>query len=365
MYSFGTNPQGDVLLGQSGTSISRQLFCISFDTERNLVLKDTSQTGTYIKYGKRWYQRQDFTWILNIYKENPSESKDVKVKVGDLKFKIEIPNHKDCSEYKNNVDDFLRKGHRSVLTLNALGIETIKETDIAAQATPKARKISNRPIYLQFGMIGAGAFGKVWLVKNVSTGERYARKKFFQSVLEREAWLKAVKNEIQIMHDYKHVSVAPILIKLELTIWKKHVMPVERYCSGDNPWLLMPYYDLGNLSKQSMYKPFTRKEIENILFQILEVLVHLSPLVAHRDLKPENILVESRDPSISIWIADFGLAKVTEGTNLKTYKGTYSYMAPEIGPNGQDYSPSVDMWSAGVIILEYAYGLPKRSNWGN
>lgn len=134
---------------------------------------------------------------------------------------------------------------------------------------------------------------------------------------------------------------------------------------GDNPWLMMPYYNLGNLSKQSMHKTFTRKEIENILSQILEVLVQLSPLVAHRDLKPENILVESRDPSISIRIADFGLAKVTEGTSLKTYKGTYSYMAPEIGPNGQDYSPSVDIWSAGVIILEYAYGLPKRSNWGN
>lgn len=190
-------------------------------------MKDTSQEGTYVKYGKRGHQRQDFTWILDIYKYDLSESKDVKAKVGDLKFKIEIPNHKDCSEYKNNVDDFLRKGHQSVQTLNTLGIDTIKETEITAQAFSKADKTSNCPIYLQIEMIGAGAFGKVWLIKNVSTGESYACKKFFQSVLEREAWLKAVKNEIQIMHDYKHVSVAPILIKLELTIWKKHVMPVE------------------------------------------------------------------------------------------------------------------------------------------
>lgn len=40
-------------------------------------------------------------------------------------------------------------------------------------------------------------------------------------------------------------------------------------------------------------------------------------------------------------------------------------MAPEIESNGQNYLPSVDLWSAGVIVLQYAYGLPEMSNWRN
>lgn len=370
-YSFGTNPQGDVLLGESGVSISRQHFCISFDSERNLVLNDTSQTGTRVTYGGEVHRRQHFTWILDIYKDDPRKSKDVMIKVGDLKFKIEVPNHDDCeSEYKNNVENFLRKGYDRLPTLNALGIDSIKETAVAAPLFSKAKQFSKTkefskcPLYVKMGKIGMGAFGEVWMVINVSTGKKYARKKFFRNGLKREIWLKMVKEEIRIMKKYEHVSVASPLAKLELINWKKHVMPVEGKEGGDNPWLLMPYYPLGNLSDQSNEKQFTRKDIEDILFQILEVLDHLYPEVAHRDLKPENILVESRHPSISIRIADFGVAKVTEGTNLRTDKGTLFYMAPEISDD-QIYSPSVDLWSAGVIVLKYAYGLPEKSNWGN
>lgn len=142
-------------------------------------------------------------------------------------------------------------------------------------------------------------------------------------------------------------------------------MPVEGEGWGKERWLLMPYYELGSLRKQPREKMLTRKEIEDILYQILEVLVQLHPAVAHRDLKPENILVESRETSISIRIVDFGLAKVAEGTILKGNKGTSLYIAPKVGINSQNYAPSVELWSAGVIVLEYAYGLSERPNRGN
>lgn len=266
-YSFGTNPQCDVWLGESGDGISRQHFCISFDMERNLVLKDTSQRGTKVSYGGEGDLRQDFTWILDIYKEHPSKAKYIRVKVDDVKFEIEVPNHEDCSEYKNNVDDFLRKGRDSVLTLNAFGIDTIKDTRIMRPSLFKSEEPSKDPFYLKIQRIGTGAFGEVWMVINVSTGKDYARKTFFRSGLESETWLKVVKNEIEIMHKYKHVSVAPPLTKLELIIWKKHIMPVEGEGWGDEPWLLMPYYRYGNLSDQSKKKMFTRKEIEDIFFR--------------------------------------------------------------------------------------------------
>lgn len=65
-YSFGTNPQGDVLLGGSKPRhISRQHFCITFDPKRNIVLNDTSSCGTAVSYGGQGEQepRKFFTSV--------------------------------------------------------------------------------------------------------------------------------------------------------------------------------------------------------------------------------------------------------------------------------------------------------------
>lgn len=49
--------------------------------------------------------------------------------------------------------------------------------------------------------------------------------------------------------------------------------------------------------------------------------------VVHRDLKLENILV---DEDMNLKVADFGFATFRKVHNLKSYRGTMTYMAPEI-----------------------------------
>jgi len=49
--------------------------------------------------------------------------------------------------------------------------------------------------------------------------------------------------------------------------------------------------------------------------------------VVHRDLKLENILV---DDKLNLKVADFGFATFRNVSALKSYKGTKTYMAPEI-----------------------------------
>lgn len=76
--------------------------------------------------------------------------------------------------------------------------------------------------------------------------------------------------------------------------------------------------------------------------------------MAYRDLKPENILVESRFP-LYLQFTDFGLAN--DQPDLRTFCGTEQYTVPELYI-GRSYTTVVDIWSLGVIVLEYVYGLP-------
>ena len=49
--------------------------------------------------------------------------------------------------------------------------------------------------------------------------------------------------------------------------------------------------------------------------------------ITHRDLKLENILIDS---DLNMKIADFGYASFSKADMLSSYRGTFTYMAPEI-----------------------------------
>ena len=76
--------------------------------------------------------------------------------------------------------------------------------------------------------------------------------------------------------------------------------------------------------------------------------------VSHRDLKLENILV---DCDLSLKIADFGYASFQKVDNLSSYRGTFTYMAPEIKEGKQYNGLKVDLFSAGVILFILIRGI--------
>ena len=121
--------------------------------------------------------------------------------------------------------------------------------------------------------------------------------------------------------------------------------------------LVMEYLPLGNLASQDF---ITEEETLKILCQGLQALKYLhshSPPLAHRDIKPENILVQSRIPFV-IKLVDFGLAK--NDSSLITFCGSNEYAAPEIWER-HHYTAMVDIWSLGVVVLQYGYRLPRPS----
>ena len=72
--------------------------------------------------------------------------------------------------------------------------------------------------------------------------------------------------------------------------------------------------------------------------------------IIHRDIKPENIFVSE---SGKFKLGDFGIARTVEKTQSGlSKKGTYYYMAPEVY-RGDEYGPSVDIYSLGLVLYRY------------
>ena len=121
--------------------------------------------------------------------------------------------------------------------------------------------------------------------------------------------------------------------------------------------LVTEYLPIGNLDEQHKIAPINDQDSVILCYQLLQALEYMHSLdITHRDIKPQNILVRSREP-FHAKLADFGFAK--DGSSLDTYCGTHRYAAPEIYDR-QRYSSAVDIWSVGVVMFDYAYGISDR-----
>ncbi|KAI9772280.1 MAG: hypothetical protein M1840_001029 [Geoglossum simile] len=335
-YSFGTSSRVDLSLGRRGTrGISTRHFCISFNEQGRVILKDSSTWGTTVSYGgkARDEVRHNFTWILSLG-HNRKVYKDIIVRVNRLRFKVELASHETCgAEYLGNVNKFLEEIRATLPPFDMLGIYSQKTTAPPSQSlSPK-----QRPIYILERELGTGAFGRVDEVVDVSTGSTYARKTFFrpylrgknqkERTLQQEGWQERVAREIRILRSYPH----------------EHIVRVLDFSEEPVPLLVMPYFPLGSLEDQHEKRPIAGLEVLDYLHR---------NAVTHRDIKPANILVDSRDP-LSIKVADFGLAKET--SDLVTFCGTRQYLAPEA--YCCQYTPAMDLWPLGLMVLQYAYGI--------
>lgn len=89
--------------------------------------------------------------------------------------------------------------------------------------------------------------------------------------------------------------------------------------------------------------------------QLVEAIKYMHQRsVVHRDLKIENILY---DEDLQLKVADFGFSTYKGIQQLESYRGTMTYMAPEIKEGKQYDGRQADIFSAGVILFIVVLGL--------
>lgn len=122
--------------------------------------------------------------------------------------------------------------------------------------------------------------------------------------------------------------------------------------------LVMEFMPLGSL-KEAMSKgsiAFTWESKWNIAYDLATVIsfFHKKNIV-HRDIKPDNLLLYQNAGEIHAKLADFGLSKIKQNTNVSVTmggQGTYKYMAPEMVLEDRHYSEKLaDVYAIGMTFV--------------
>jgi eukaryotic-like serine/threonine-protein kinase len=127
------------------------------------------------------------------------------------------------------------------------------------------------------------------------------------------------------------------------------------------PYFSLEFVDGGSLADKLRGTPLPPAEAARVV-EILARAVHAAHQrgIVHRDLKPGNVLLTADGTPK---IADFGLAKETDGSSSRTQEGTVvgtpSYMAPEqAGGKVNAIGPAADTYALGAILYETLTGRP-------
>jgi formylglycine-generating enzyme required for sulfatase activity/tRNA A-37 threonylcarbamoyl transferase component Bud32 len=193
--------------------------------------------------------------------------------------------------------------------------------------------------YQLINKLGKGAFGEVWLAKNVTA--LAAREVALKIPLDDEIDLEAIRAEAAIwIKASGHANVLPII---EANVYDDYVVIASEYAPDGSleQWL----------KNHGGRAPSVEAAIE-MMRGILDGLGHLhSRQIIHRDLKPANILLQGSTPRLT----DFGISRVLKSTSRSaTVSGTPVYMAPEAFDARRNQQ--TDLWSASVILYEMLTG---------
>jgi len=240
-------------------------------------------------------------------------------------------------------------GDDLISDLGDYGFET-STSPLTAESDPEVwEKYLRRALgddYELLSTLGAGAFGRVYRVRDLALEREEALKVLHPALTSDPGVVERFRREAQLAAQVRHPHI------------------VDVYDTGGRAgllWYTMAYIPGENLAQWvHRYGPLTLDHALVLLGQALSALSHAHEQgLIHRDLKPENILIET-DPEWTIQLTDFGLALAFEGVSADdrfSRSGTPEYGAPE-QLLGERVDQRADLYS---LTLTTLFGLTGKS----
>lgn len=174
-------------------------------------------------------------------------------------------------------------------------------------------------------VLGKGSYGKVLLVREISTGRLFAQKQLKKASL-------IINEDTNEIHEKNYQRTLNEKQILELVNHQNIVKLFYAFQDNDKLYLILEYLDGGELFHHlAMEKFMSEKNASYYIAQMALAIryLHVNLKVIYRDLKPENCMLNSKG---NLVLTDFGLSKVSSDDDKKNHSmtGTAQYMAPEV-----------------------------------
>ncbi|XP_032238583.1 mitogen-activated protein kinase kinase kinase 2 isoform X2 [Nematostella vectensis] len=190
-------------------------------------------------------------------------------------------------------------------------------------------------------LLGAGAFGQVYMCHDLDTGRELAVKQIETGQLNSSTKneVKALEGEIEFMKAFRNERIVQYY---GIETDDLHIYIFMEYLPGGS---IHEHIKQHGALNESLTRKYSRQILEGILY------LHTNRIV-HRDIKGANIL---RDLYGNVKLADFGASKrlqtIRSKTGFRSVHGTPYWMAPEV-INGEGYGRKADVWSVGCTVVE-------------
>ena len=208
--------------------------------------------------------------------------------------------------------------------------------------------------------IGMGAFGEIYVARNVNTQERVAIK-----VEVADEKKQALRAEVAIM---RRLQGCPYVCQFISCGRQNNINFVVMELLGSN---------LSDMRKKQPRGCFSMATVCRLGCEMIEALQAVHGMgVLHRDVKPSNFVLGGRylahgDPAAAnrLYIIDFGLSRKYLGQDGEIkppranagFRGTARYASVN-SHDGKELAPRDDLWSVLYMLIEFATGsLPWRA----
>ncbi len=201
--------------------------------------------------------------------------------------------------------------------------------------------------YRVLGVLGKGRFATVYRAEDTSIGRLVAVKFFDPLLLQDEAWVARLRDNLHAAARLQHPHLTPIYDIGETETDLYQVTQLAR--DGSLAEAIAAH--TGQRVPWDKALPFLRSVCEALNYAHGQGLVH-------SDLKPANILI---DPPGGPLLMDFGLTRLMAGNSVGLSRldgglvGTLAYIAPEVWETAPAEIPA-DIYALGCITYEMLMG---------